>query len=142
MVKAIKKPRGTGKVIGRFTVSPLFLQRSALIALLSFFFFLAMLVGYSLRGQFGYLILAAAFFVLHIFSLSGVWMLRKKSIGIFENGLEFRRRFIAWSELEAADFPPGSAGALRLKSGETIQLPANIERAQALESYIVCRLAG
>ncbi|MER3633100.1 MAG: hypothetical protein C4325_13885, partial [Blastocatellia bacterium] len=110
MVKAIKKPPGTGKVIGRFTVSLLFLQRSAVIALLSFFFFLAMLVGYSLRGHFGYLILAAAFFVLHIFSLSGVWMLRKKSIGIFENGLEFRRRFIAWSELEAADFPPGSAG--------------------------------
>jgi hypothetical protein len=72
---------------------------------LSFFFFLAMLVGFAVRSHFGYLILAAAFLVLHIFSLTGLWMLRTKSISIFQNGLEFRRRFIPWSDLQSGDFP-------------------------------------
>lgn len=141
MAKVNEKTTANGRLIGRFSVSPLFLQRSAVIAVLSFFFFLAMLVGFAVRSHFGYLILAAAFLVLHIFSLAGLWMVRTKSISIFQNGLEFRRRFIPWSDLQSGNFPANGPGMLCLKTGEEILLPANIDRADLLAEYINSRLA-
>lgn len=141
MAGVSEKTTASGKLIGRFSVSPMFLQRSAVVAVLSFFFFLAMLVGFAIRSHTGYLILAAAFLVLHIFSLTGLWMLRTKSVSIFQNGLEFRRRFIPWGELQSGEFPADGPGLLRLKTGEEILLPANLDRADLLAEYVNSRLA-
>lgn len=65
----------------------------------SFFFFLAMLVAFYVRRHIGYFALSTAFLVIYIFTLIG-WVIQKRSVvRIFENGIRHRNFFAAWDEI-------------------------------------------
>ncbi len=94
---------GFGKLIVTHRTSPAFIQRAAIIAILSFLFFLAMLVAFLGRQQIGYLVLAAAFLVLNFFTLIGFILSRQNAVAIFDNGLRYRKGQSKWSEVVSVE---------------------------------------
>jgi hypothetical protein len=90
-----------GKLISTHSTAPLFLQRAAIVAVLSFVFFLLMLLVFYVRQQIGYFILSSAFLVLYIFTLIG-WVMQKRSVvRIYDNGLRYKKFQTRWDEIEA-----------------------------------------
>ncbi|MBK9215175.1 MAG: hypothetical protein IPM59_06190 [Chloracidobacterium sp.] len=59
------------------SISPAHVQRVAFIAVLSFLFFLAMMLAYYLRGSLLYFLLATAFLVVYTFTMISFVRLRK-----------------------------------------------------------------
>jgi uncharacterized membrane protein len=61
----------------KLPIPPAQAQRAAFIAVLSFLFFLAMMLAYYLRGSILYFLLATAFLVVYIFTMISFVKLRK-----------------------------------------------------------------
>lgn len=59
------------------TMSPAHIQRVAFIAILSFLFFLGMMLAYYLRGSLLYFLLATAFLVVYVITMISFVRLRK-----------------------------------------------------------------
>jgi len=115
--------------------APSVVQRAAIIALLSFAFFLAMLIGFLVRQQTGYLIMAAAFFVVNIFTLIGFVVQRQNTVTVFENGLRYKKAEAAWAEVVSID--DDDAGISIVKSDRSvIKIPRSIDDLGRLNSVI------
>jgi len=115
--------------------APSFIQRAAVIALLSFAFFLAMLIAFLVRQQVGYLVLAAAFFVLNIFTLIGFVVQRQNIVNVFENGFRFKKSKIAWDDVLSVD--GDEAGLSIVKKDRTvIKIPRSIDDLGRLNALI------
>ncbi len=90
-----------GRLVTRHTTSPEYLQRAAIVCAVSFVFFLAMLVVFYLRQQFGYFLLSTGFLIVYIFTLIG-WLMQKRNIvAVYENGLKYKKFSTAWNEIES-----------------------------------------
>lgn len=105
-----------GKLQGVYGTSPIFLQRAAIVAVVSFLFFLAMLVAFSIRQNIGYFLLATAFLFVQLFTLFGWITQRKNELKLFENGFTYRKHTCFWDEIESMNLRMES----RLISGEKI----------------------
>ena len=92
-----------GKLRAVYGTSPALLQRAAIIAIVAFIFFLAMLIAFSIRQNFGYFVLATAFLIVQLFTLSGWLMQRKNELKIFENGFTYRKKTCFWKEITAIE---------------------------------------
>ena len=115
--------------------APSFIQRAAVVALLSFAFFLAMLIAFLVRQQVGYLILATAFFVLNIFTLIGFMIQRQNIVSVFQNGLRYRKGETAWAEVVSID--DDDAGISIVKNDSSvIKIPRSIEDLGRLNALI------
>jgi len=90
-----------GKLQAVHRTSPIFLQRAAILAVVSFVFFLAMMVAFSIRQHFGYFLLATAFFIVQLFTLFGWLTQRKNELKLHENGFTFRKKLCLWDEIES-----------------------------------------
>ncbi|MFL6469204.1 MAG: hypothetical protein ACJ72Z_14700 [Pyrinomonadaceae bacterium] len=113
-------------MIAAFPTAPSYIQRAAIIALLSFVFFLAMLVAFLFRQQSGYLILAAAFFVLNLFTLAGFLMQRRNVASLFENGIKYKALTAYWNEIVSID--DGNEGITIVKAdGSAIKIPRSVD---------------
>ena len=103
-------------------VQPALVQRAAIVAVLAFVFFLAMLVAFSYRQNLGYFVLASAFLVVEIFTLMGLFAQRRNVLQIFEKGLCYKKQCRGWSEI--GSLTPDKAGLkLVLKEGGEIIIP-------------------
>jgi hypothetical protein len=101
-------------------------QRAAIVAVLAFIFFLAMLAAFSYRQNIGYFVLASAFLVVEIFTLMGLFTQRRNVLQIFEKGLCYKNQCRGWSEI--GSLTPGKAGLkLVLKDGTEITLPNTLQ---------------
>lgn len=90
-----------GRLISSHSTSPVYLQRAAIVAVVSFVFFLAMLVAFYIRQHIGYFALSSAFLVVYVFTLIG-WLMQKRSVvGIYENGLKYKKFQAAWDQIES-----------------------------------------
>lgn len=90
-----------GRLISSHATSPVYLQRAAIVAVVSFVFFLAMLVAFYIRQHIGYFALSSAFLVVYVFTLIG-WLMQKRSVvGIYENGLKYKKFQAAWDQIES-----------------------------------------
>ena len=126
---------GFGRLIAKHSTAPAFIQRAAIIALLAFVFFLAMLVAFLVRQQFGYLVLAAAFLVLNIFTLIGFILQRQNAVSIFDNGLRYRNSSAKWREIVSVD--DSNDGLSIVKSdGSALKIPRSIDDLGRLNSII------
>ncbi len=90
-----------GRLVSTFTASPAHLQRAAIITVLSFVFFLAMLAVFYVRRQIGYFVLSTAFLVVYIFTLIGWVLQRRNAVKIYERGLKYRKFAARWNDIEA-----------------------------------------
>ena len=125
-----------GRPINSYLTAPAFIQRAAVIAIVSFLFFLAMLVAFSARGQMIYLVLAAAFFVVNIFTLTGFVMQRRNEVKVFENGLAYHGRQVEWGDLVSTEIDPSGQLNLQTRQRSTIVIPKTIANIGKLDEYI------
>jgi hypothetical protein len=92
--------KSLGNLRGIYPTSPVYLQRAAIIAVVSFMFFLAMLLAFSLRQNIGYFLLATAFLIVQLFTLFGWIMQRKNELKMYENGFTHRKKTCLWDEIK------------------------------------------
>jgi hypothetical protein len=121
-----------GKLQAVYGTSPVYLQRAAITAIVSFVFFLAMLLVFSVRQNIGYFLLATAFLIVQIFTLLG-WVTQSRSrLEIFENGFAYRKKTCRWDEIGAIDVKTGKNARIGCeitkKNGEKIYLSEVIYR--------------
>ena len=98
-----KKNRPLGKLLAVHPLAPEHIQRAVFIAVLSFVFFLAMMVVFYIRENVLYFLLASAFLVVYIVTLLS-WIVQRRSVvNIYENGLNYKKRTALWSEVETVN---------------------------------------
>jgi len=90
-----------GRLVSRHFTSPAYLQRAAIVCIVSFVFFLATLVVFYLRQQIGYFLLSTGFLVVYVFTLIG-WLMQKRNVvAVHENGLKYKKFQAAWDEVKS-----------------------------------------
>ena len=118
--------KNLGKIISIHGVQPALVQRAAIVAVLAFVFFLAMMAVFYYRQSIGYFVLASAFLVVEIFTLMGLFAQRRNVLRIFEKGLCYKKQCRGWSEI--GSLTPEKAGLkLGLKEGGEITLPNTLQ---------------
>jgi hypothetical protein len=90
-----------GKLESVHGISPVFMQRAAFIAVLSFIFFVAMMIAFSIRQNLGYFLLATAFLLVQLLTLFGWLMQRRAEFRIYENGFTYQKQSCRWDEIES-----------------------------------------
>lgn len=98
-----EKTEKLGKLVGEYGIAPNYLQRTVIIAVLSFLFFLITMVMFSMWKNFLYFFLSTAFLIVYLLTMFGWVFLRKNVLKIYENGLTYRKFAARWSEIEAVE---------------------------------------
>lgn len=125
-----------GKLQSVHGIAPAYLQRAAIIVILSFIFFLAMLIAFSLRQNIGYFLLATAFLIVQLATLFG-WITQKRTeFKIFENGFTYRKHTWKWSEIESVSAKSGGAYEIKKSTGEKISLTETILHVESIINRI------
>jgi|GEM_PF-551537 len=84
-------------------ISPVFLQRAAVVAVLSFLFFILMLVAFSMRQNIGYFLLATAFLLVQLLTLFGWLKQRNAALKVYEHGFVYKKQTFLWDEIESVN---------------------------------------
>ncbi|MDM7922603.1 MAG: hypothetical protein QUS14_09920 [Pyrinomonadaceae bacterium] len=116
-----------GRLTGTFQTSAAYFQRAALIAGLSFVFFLAMMIAFYVRQWPGYFGLATAFMVVNIFTLIGIWIQKKNVVRVHENGLSYRKLRVAWNDIERLKYTRASGLEITYAAGKLLKIPSSID---------------
>ena len=125
-----------GKIIAVHPTSPAFLQRAAVVAALAFIFFLATLIFYLVWGNFLYFMLATAFLIVQLFTMTGWWMQKRNAVRIFANGIVFKKTELEWHEIASVEHEPNCALVINTKAGRTIAIPRSIHGLGALARHV------
>ena len=137
--------RELGRLVAVHPIAPAYLQRAAFMAVLSFLFFLVMMVGFYVRQSAGYFLLATAFLFVYLITMFSLFWQRKSVVKIYENGIEFKKFFAEWSEVEVADSKPDRRGVSRLElkrsDGLTATLPDTVVDAEGMSATIRQRIS-
>lgn len=115
-----------GRLVTIFGVQPAYMQRAVFVVILSFVFFLAMMFTFYWRQGFVYFLLASAFLLVYIVTLSSWLMQRRNIVKIYENGIEYRKFSCLWEEIET--IAPGEPRGLviKTKAGGKCTIPETI----------------
>jgi hypothetical protein len=97
----LETTQNLGKLESAHGISPLFLQRAAIVAVVSFIFFIAMSVAFSIRQNLGYFLLATAFLLVQLLTLFGWLVQRRAEFRIYENGFTYKKQTCYWDEIES-----------------------------------------
>ena len=112
-----------GALISTHGISPLFLQRAAIIAILSFLFFLITLIFFYLQQGFMYFVLSTAFLVIYVFTMIG-WVFQKRNVvSIHENGISRRQFSATWDEIKSVKAETDSGITIVKADGDELRIP-------------------
>ena len=128
-----------GKLVSEHSIAPAYIQRATIVAVLSFVFFMAMMIAFYLRQKLGYFLLSSGFLVLYILTMFGWMMLRKNVVRIYENGFSYRKFSAGWSEIAEIDKRRKGVKLtceIRKKSGEKTVLTEAIEGVEQIITRI------
>lgn len=125
-----------GKLESVHPLSPAYLQRAAGVAVISFIFFVAMLIVFSIRQNIGYFLLSTAFLIVELFTLFGWLSQRKAQVKLFENGLTFKKFSCLWSEIKFVESDNQKTCTIIKNDGEKIVLPEAIHNMPGVISKI------
>lgn len=133
-----------GKLESVRGISPIFKQRAFVVAVVSFVFFTAMTIAYSVRQSFVFLLLAAAFLTVELFTLLGWLGQRSVEFRIFENGFTYKKFVCLWNEIESVNIKKESSPAggakinclIRKTNGREIVLTETIEDLEGVVKII------
>ena len=128
--------KSLGKLIAIHPTSPAFLQRAAIVAALSFLFFLATLIAFIVRQDFIYFLLATAFLIVQIFILIGWWLQRRNAVHIYANGLTYKKLELPWEEIDRTHRNDDGSLTIRIKDESIAKFPSSIHALDRLESFI------
>lgn len=132
--------KNLGKIINTYGTSPVYLQRAAIVAVVSFVFFLAMLVAFYIRRHIGYFALSTAFLIVYVLTLIG-WVLQKRNVvSIYENGIRYKKFSGSWAEIESAavveEDPARRHIELRKNRREKVIIPSSIQGFERIVSVV------
>lgn len=114
--------KNLGTLISVHGTSPAALQRAAIVTILSFLFFLAMLVVFYIRQQIVYFVLSTAFLVVYVFTMIG-WVMQKRNVvSIYENGITYRKFRSTWDEIKSVTADSETGITLVKDGGETLTI--------------------
>lgn len=122
-----EQTQNLGKPESIHGVSPVYLQRALIVIILSFIFFMAMLIAFSLRENIGYFLLATAFLLVNLFTLFGFMSQRKKVVVLYEKGFTFGKQVCFYHEINKI-----SQSEITKTNGEKIILPKTIDNIQGV----------
>lgn len=125
-----------GKLIAVHSTSPAFLQRAAIVAALSFLFFLVTLIFYLVWQNFLYFVLASGFLIVQLFTIVGWWMQKRNAVSIYSTGLIYRKRQIAWNEIKGVSRPADGGLVLDPANSDVLTIPASIQGLDRIETFI------
>jgi len=111
-----------GKLVAVHGIAPAYLQRAVFIVVLSFAFFLAMMLGFYIRQSIGYFLLASAFLMLYLVTMFSWVMQRRSHVAIFEHGLTYKKNRVAWTEITDVS----STGVIKFVDGKQLTVPKSI----------------
>jgi len=117
------------------------MQRAAIVAALSFLFFLATLIAFLLRQNFIYFLLATAFLIVQIFTLIGWWLQRRNAVHIYANGLTYKKLELPWDMVDRTHRNDDGSLTIRIKDESIAKFPSSIHALDRVESFIRQRLA-
>jgi hypothetical protein len=126
-------------MIAAHPVAPIYVQRAVFIAVLSFLFFLGMMLAFYLRQSLGYFLLATAFLFVYLATMFSWFTMRKRFVRVFENGFEFKNARHLWSEVDAIS--SSLPVLITLKTGKSIELPSTIAELDLLVRQLRSRVA-
>lgn len=115
-----------GKLISVHPTSPILVQRASIVAALSFVFFLAMLLTFYLRQQIGYFMLGSAFLIVHLATLAGIWLQKRNTVKLYENGLYCRQSFVAWKDISLARESEAAGLEIISTTGKKLIIPRSL----------------
>jgi hypothetical protein len=133
-----------GKLESVHGISPVFKQRAFIVAVVSFVFFTTMVIAYSVRRSFVFILMGTAFLVIELFTLFG-WLGQKNlEFRLFENGFSYKKFVCTWNEIESINVKAEShliGGAkinclVRKADGQEIVLTDVIENVEYLVETI------
>ena len=115
--------KALGPLISSHGISPVFLQRAAIIAIVSFLFFLGTLAYFYIQQQLIYFVLSSAFLVVYIFTMVS-WVFQKRNIvSIYENGIARRKFITTWDEIKSVTAEADSGITIVKSDGESLTIP-------------------
>lgn len=132
----IEQNSNLGKLESVHEISPVFLQRAIIVAVLAFIFFLAMLFAFYIRQNIGYFLLSTAFLIVYILTMFGWIMLRKNVLKIYEGGISYKKFTARWQEIEAISTNDKKNYEIRKVTGEKIILTDAIQGIEQIVSLI------
>lgn len=133
-----------GKLESVHPTSPVYLQRAAVLAILSFVFFLAMIVAFTVWQNFMYFWMATAFLIVELFTLFGWFTQRKTEVGIYENGFKYKKQTWLWSDIKSISVTgesPKMKSEIVNQTGEKIVLTEMIARIDLIIKRIRTEIA-
>ena len=125
-----------GKLIAVHSTSPAFLQRAAIVAGLSFVFFLVTFIFYLVWQSFLYFVLATGFLIVLFFTMIGWWMQKRNAVSIYANGIVYRKRTIGWTEITDVSSIGDRGLKIDLKEGDVLTIPASVQGLDRIEAFI------
>jgi Ca2+/Na+ antiporter len=140
----MEKAGKLGKLIAAFGIAPAYLQRTVIVAILSFLFFLVTMMMFSWWQNFLYFFLATAFLIVYLLTMFGWLMLRKNILKIYENGLSYRKFTARWDEIAAIETKSKNGkttGEIRKTKGEKIVLSDTIYEVEKALKIIESKVA-
>lgn len=130
--------RPLGKLVAVHVLAPEHIQRAVFIAVLSFVFFLAMMVVFYIRENVLYFLLASAFLVVYIVTLLSWIVQRRNVVSVYEQGLTYKKRTVLWDEIEQVN-ADGETGEIIVRDEKPILLPKTLFKFDSLIQTIRSR---
>lgn len=133
-----------GKLESVHPTSPVYLQRAAILAILSFVFFLAMIVAFTVWQNFMYFWMATAFLIIELFTLFGWFTQRRNEVRIYENGFKYKKQEWLWSDVKSISVTgesPKIKAEILNNAGEKITLTEMIARVDLIIKRIQSEIA-
>lgn len=135
----LKEP-SLGKLISVHGTSPVYVQRAAVVATLSFVFFMAMLIAFYIRQHFGYFLLSTAFLIVFIFTMIGWWMQRRNAVQVYTTGITRGKSILIWDQVVSADLTEKFGLVIITKDGDKFTVPRSIDSLNDLTALVQKRI--
>ena len=121
-----ENPPNLGKLVSVYPTAPIFVQRAVFIAVLSLFFFLAVMFAFYLLHSFIFFLLASAFLIIYLVTMLGIYTQRGNVLNIYEYGLSYKKFSANWEDIASVDSPKPHTYQIRKISGETVVLASSL----------------
>lgn len=135
-----------GKLLGVHATAPAYLQRAAIVAIVSFTFFVAMLAAFYVRKHFGYFLLAASFLVVYLFTMAGWWMQKRNILKLYENGLSYKKLTTTWDSVTATVESVDKKGAVTItltdRKKQSVTIPPTLDRSEQVVALVRSKLTS
>ena len=125
-----------GRQIAVHGIGPAYQQRAIVIALLSFLFFLAMMFAFYLRQSMLYFLLASGFLIVYLVTMFSWLMIRRNAVRIHENGLEFKRKRVMWTEMESLERSPDGGLKLNSRHGGSLVISPSYQELERIAAFV------